>query len=289
MKILETNELYHKNPSIGSSTVKAIHSSTPLHALTKKLDPNSDAIIKGNALHCSILEPERFSIEFKTLPDDAPRKPSASQLKAKKPSEETIKAIQFWADLEDQMKGKTILDKDTLEEVLGMKEALLTHPVAMEMLTGGEAEYSYYVQDPETGLNLKCRPDYHNGGALIDIKTTSDASYEGFARQIGNLGYHLQAAFYLDVFNASEGTNYKDFFFIAVESKAPHGVAIYRLDENHIEIGRQAYKKALNKYAEIIQSGVNLGDLKSLRKFGYSTDIIDIQVPYYLLDKISNA
>lgn len=273
MKILESNASYHSNPTKGSTFYKKVYGKTLLHALTDKME-ETDALIRGGALHCSILEPERFGNEYVVSP---------------KFDRRTKEGKENSAAFEKAAEGKIVLDTDDMTLVRGMKEAVLTHPSAKVMLSGGEAEYSYYAKCPVTGLDMKCRPDYHNGGALIDLKSTQDASFEGFARQVGNLGYHLQAAYYLDTFNYSQGTNYKEFFLIAVESKAPHAVAIYRLDENHIEAGRKAYRQAMVKYQEFLKSGASVDDLQTLRNFGYPTDIIDIQVPYYILDKIQTA
>jgi hypothetical protein len=273
MKILEPASVYHSNGIKGSSFYKKIHSKTLLHALTEQVTL-TDSMKLGSAVHCAILEPEKFASEFLVSPK-FDRRTSAG--KAAAAEWETIAA------------GKTCIDSEEMAMIESMKAAIMCHPIAKNMLTGGEAEYSYYAEDPETGVKLKCRPDYHKAGALIDLKTTADASFEGFARQIGNLGYHLQAAFYLDTFNYSQGTDYKEFFFIALENKAPHAIAVYRLDENHISAGRKAYKKALQRYSEFLKSGASVEDLQALRNFGYPTDIIDIQVPYYILDKIEIA
>lgn len=313
MKILEPANVYHAHPAKGSSFYKKIHTKTLLHAMTDKVEM-SDALIMGSALHCAILEPERFNSEFMCEPnkadfpglivtvddikaaltsilgDKAPKSGTKDKLTAQ--LLELNSALPVWdviyKNFEKLAEGKTILTQAQMANVIGMKDAVLSHPIASEVLKGGEAEYSYYVKDPDTGLERKCRPDYHNGGALIDIKTTSDASYEGFAKQIGNLGYHLQAAYYLDTFNQSEGTNYREFFFIAVENKFPFAVAVYRLDENQCEVGRSASQKSMRIYAEFLKDHA-FDDLKSARKFGYSSSIIDIQVPYYLLDKIQFA
>lgn len=273
MKKLESSTDYHNNHALGSSLLKRIHSKTLLHALSATVE-QTDAMILGSAIHCAILEPERFSNDFVIAP---------------KCDRRTKEGKELWVSFLAASSGKTVLDEDQNAIIKGMKDSLLSHPTASAMLSGGEAEYSYYTQDLESGLNLKCRPDYHNANALIDLKTTQDASFDGFSRQIGNLAYHLQAAFYLDVFNASQGTSYSEFFFIAIENKAPYAVAVYRLDSTHLDYGRIAYRKALTKYAEFLKSGASVEDLKSLRNFGYPTDIMDIQVPYYILDKIQTA
>lgn len=273
MKILETNASYHANPAIGSTLLKKIHSETLLHALTSPFIETQSTKL-GSALHCAILEPERFEADFLVAP---------------KCDRRTKEGKTIWESFQALAQGKTVIDEEDMETIKGMKDSVLSHPTASAMLTGGEAEYAYYSTDPDTGIQKKCRPDYHKGGALIDLKSTSDASFEGFARQVGQLGYHLQGAYYTDVFNESQGTNYKDFFFIAVENKFPYAVAVYRLDSTHMDHGRLAYKKAICRYADFKNSGASIEDLQTLRNYGYPTDILDIQVPYYILDKIQIA
>jgi len=268
MKKLETSKDYHLNPAIGSTLLKKITSKTLFHALNEEIEQTS-AMVLGSAFHCSILEPEKFNSEYVTVPEGTDKRTKAGK--------------DIWAEIEAS--GKTVLRNEEMANIIGMKTSILSHPIAKKMLQGGEAEYSYYSKDTETGIETKCRPDYKNGGTLIDIKTAQDASYEGFSRAIVNLGYLVQAAYYLDVFNASEGENYKDFHFIVVENKAPFAVAIYRLDEAQIEFGRKQYKKALKKYSDFLAL-----DLKKVpMSFGYAMDIVDIQIPYYMLDKIENS
>ena len=286
-KILETNNNYHSNLAVGSTTLKKIHAKTILHAFSEEFK-QSDAMILGSAIHCAILEPERLNIDFAIVPPSAPKKPTIAQVNAKKPSPDTVDAIHWWNHFKAQTANKTILDMSDFEDVHAIKRAVMDHPDASVMLTGGEAEYSYYSTDKEFKIAKKCRPDYVKNGALIDLKTTQDASYEGFARQIGNLGYHLQAAYYVDVYNESQGTNLNEFFFVAVETKAPYAVAIYRLDEAQLEAGRASYRKALAKLADFYARGGDPKEKNTLKGFGYPRGIIDIQVPFYMLNKISN-
>jgi hypothetical protein len=166
-----------------------------------------------------------------------------------------------------------------------MKAAIMSHDIAKTMVTGGEAEYSYYSTDKETMIAKKCRPDYVKNGALIDLKTTIDASLDGFARQMGNFGYHIQAAYYVDVYNESTGSSINEFFFVAVENKSPFAVAVYRLSPDQIESGRVAYRKALAKLADFYARGGNPKEPNTYRGFGYPMAILDIQLPKYILDK----
>ena len=79
---------------------------------------------------------------------------------------------------------------------------------------------------------------------IVDVKTCTDASAEGFARSIATLGYDLQAAFYQDGIKAITGRTLP-FYFIAVEKDAPQAATVYRASEAVIDVGRAKYRGAL--------------------------------------------
>lgn len=264
MKILESNEKYHANKeAIGSSLLKKIASKSVLHALASE-NKSSAALELGSAIHCAILEPEQFDRQF-----------IASPSFDRRTKEGKLLAEQF----ESMAQGKTVITKDQLEIVKGILKSLGQHEIAHAMLSGGEAEYSYYAKDEETGLMLKCRPDYFNQNALIDIKSTRDASVSEFTRSCVNLGYQIQAAFYLDVFNKANGTNIEDFFFIAVETEAPYAVNIFKMGEAEIALGRNQYRAALKEYANAKNNP------EKIYEFGYKKQINEIVFPMWAFDK----
>lgn len=271
-KLLETNDQYHANLAVGSTTLKKIANSSILHAFSSEFNQTASMAL-GSAIHCAILEPERFGLDFAIAPICDRR---------------TKEGKEIFANFEAKVGNRTVITQDQAQDVIDMKASVMSHDIAKIMLTGGEAEYSYYAIDKETNIAKKCRPDYIKNGSLIDLKTTMDASFEGFARQIGNLGYHLQAAYYVDVYNEATGSKVDEFFFVAVENKAPFAVAVYRVDSLQLEAGRAAYKKALAKLADFYARGGNPKEPNTLRGFGYPMAIIDIQVPFYMLNKISN-
>lgn len=270
MKKLISNKEYHDHEAVGSTLLKTIHNKTVYHAVTETFEETDSKLI-GSAAHAMILEPETFEKDFIVAP---------------KVDRRTNKGKEEWAKFVEESEGKTLLTDNIYDKALLIKNAVLAHPIANKVLTNGESEYSYFSVDKITGLQTKCRPDYINGGALIDLKTTTNASFEGFSKQIGKLGYHIQAAFYLDVYNQSQGTDFKEFFFVAVENKAPYAVAVYKLDETHINAGRASYRKALDTYAEYLKACLSFGEENANHLFGYPADITTIQVPYYFLDQI---
>jgi exodeoxyribonuclease VIII len=75
-------------------------------------------------------------------------------------------------------------------------DAVNAHPAASQLLAGAERELSLFWTDARYHVPCKARYDARNHGLVMDLKTTQDASPEGFARQAANLLYHCQAAHY---------------------------------------------------------------------------------------------
>lgn len=263
MKKLMSNKDYHASEAIGSSLLKAIALKSLLHAV-KTERKESAALDLGSALHAAVLEPETFNQEFLVSP---------------KFDRRTKEGKAAAADFEALAAGKTVIDEDQMSDIRGMVDAIKSHEIASSMLENGEAEYSYFAKDPITGLDRKCRPDYFNAGALIDLKSCQDASPEGFIKACINFGYHIQAAYYLDTYNLANGTNIQEFFFVAVETKAPYAVNTFRMGAVELELGRKMYRKALDQYAEYLK------DQTQVLKFGYEKKINEIEFPLWALNK----
>jgi len=107
---------------------------------------------------------------------------------------------------------------------------------------------------------------------IVDIKTCQDASYNSFQRDIIDHRYHVQGAYFLDgVSVALKDEVKRDFVLIAVEKTPPFAVAAYKLDQDILELGREAYKKDLQKY-KIHTEHPELWQ-------GYSAEVMDMTAP----------
>lgn len=266
MKRIESNDSYHANKeAIGSTLLKKIAKTSLHHAVTSEVS-ESDALNFGNAVHTLTFEPETFDSRFIVIPKIDKRNNEGKALAAR---------------YEELAQGKTIL---TEEQLKGAKECvanIMAHPIASMMIVGGEAEYSYYSECSETGLKQKCRPDYFLAGSLIDLKTTRDASAHAFKMQSLTLGYHIQAAYYLDVFNKANEEKATDFYFIAVENTAPYAVSVFKMGSVEIDLGRFEYKEAMKKYAAYLK------DTSKVKEFGYEIVINSLEYPPYAFEKLA--
>lgn len=232
---------YRAVPAAHKSAFDKINKS-PAHYKYELDNPQepTEAMIFGSTFHDSLLLPTEFDKRYVGAP---------------KFDKRTTVGKAAAAAFEAANIGKQMVSPDDMETMRGMTASIKNHAEAMRHLTAGTSELSCYWLDEETQVMCKCRPDLLlDGGTIVDIKTTNDASLEEFQRSVAKYRYHVQAAFYLDGIKKFHAVD--SFVFIAVEKKPPYAVAVYVLDEASIDKGREEYRRNLNTYAECIKTGV---------------------------------
>lgn len=271
------NEEYHGGPGDSKSDLDRIHK-TPLHYWTAKNTANDNepttAQFIGSAFHSCLLEPEDFAARYVVAP---------------KFDRRTKDGKAGWEAFQSENAGKLLIDQDTHDQLFNMAESVHNHEAAHALLTGaeGKAELSAYWEDPETGLLLRCRPDFFRAdGIVVDVKTTDDASLEEFSRSLTKWRYHVQSPFYLDGLGEAirqSGAPFRvpdTFVFLVVEKKPPYAVVCYVLDDEAMQIGRDEYRTDVNRLAAC----------KALNEWpGYPTTIQSISVPVWYAAKSQGA
>jgi hypothetical protein len=271
-----SNHDYHKVSGLSCSAFKELLRS-PAHYqyyLKERIEPTK-FMNRGTAIHTAILEPEKFETEIIVEPEFAPKKPSTLQRQAKKPSPETVNAIKFWDDFAEKAQGKTVISHDDLGLVAGMAEGVKGCEAAVNLLSSGFPELSVFATDPQHGFLWKARPDWLTpAGACVDVKKCQDASPQGFQKQIGGYGYHIQAALYMQVLTWATGKEHNRFFFIAIEEKPPHCCAVFELDYASLDAARLKIQRGAALYADC---------LKNDKWPGYSGEIQTTGAPRWAL------
>lgn len=267
--------------------IKAVNKSSldfmaqsPAHFVAAKKAPprKTDAMDLGNAIHCAILEPERFKTDYVMSPRNAPRYPSDVQRTAKKPSPESIISVEFWTHFEAKHKNKTIISPDEMAIARKLTRRVRKHPAAQVLLENGDAEIVLIWIDEPTGLLCKARLDWLTSGAILDFKSTRDASKDAFQKQIANMEWDVQAGFYSDGFKALFGED-PAFIFGALEKDGPSD-AYYSASDEMIELGRSIYRKRMD----------TLLACKRDKKWpGYSDEIQPIGPTPWRLKELANA
>lgn len=228
-------EEYRRHPGVSRSFLWSVLRS-PAHARHGAFNATR-AMEIGTAIHAALLEPERYATEYRVGGEDRRSKAYKAAVEAAGSKDLALSAPE----------GRL---------VEGMQAACYRHAVAGPLLREeGECESSVFATDPETGIQVKIRPDKLGKSGILDVKKTQDARSWAFARTVAKYGYHFQAAFYTDVWQWHTGDQIP-FRFLAVEEQPPHGVGVFILDDLSIEVGRRLYRTALREYAECKASGL---------------------------------
>lgn len=245
--------IYHqRHRGLVSKSVLDLVRRSPAHykAWLDETAPDEDtpALRFGQAFHCALLEPERFAKEFATEPDfgDCRKTDSTSteDAKANKTRREEWRA---------EHEGATLLDADDGSAIRGMVASIHRHPLAGKMIRDGVSELTLKWTDSETGLTCKSRLDYYveSLGMIVDAKSTLDARWDPFRRDMVKFGYEVQDALYRNA--ALElGLAVQHFVFLAVEKVVPYAVATYTLDEAGIGSGFSKATAAMRELAHCV-------------------------------------
>lgn len=238
---------YHGNKDyISASGLKKIKVS-PLHYKEEEKE-ETDAMVFGSAYHAYILEPEKFKKEYYVFDDSA-----ICELLIGEGSKSPRATNKYkeWSQMQNSIAGDRImLDQNTFKTIEKMKERLFSHRYAKKLLSDGEVEQSFMCQVgyEDKTANVKFRPDLFNTRLhyCLDLKTTSDASVDGFTRNAAEYDYHIQAALYVDLLEAITGDKRMySFYFIAQEKKAPYAFNIFEASPQFIGQGRYEYEQLI--------------------------------------------
>lgn len=258
-----SNAEYHAHPAVSKSHLDKVAKS-PAHYFEAYLNPDrkpfesTQAMIIGSALHTAVLEPDLWDVEYAVAPEGIDRRYKTGK--------------EAWAKFEEESQGKVLLKAEDAEAVRRMASAVFSHPASSFLLNlKGKREASYFWTDEDTGIECKCRPDWHSEDRrlIVDLKTTEDASPSAFARSVANYRYHVQSAHYC------KGLGAEQFLFVCVEKNPPHLVAVYAATPGLMAAGSRAASRDL----------ATIASCRAANHWpGYSTEIQPIDLPSWCND-----
>jgi exodeoxyribonuclease VIII len=233
-------QTYNALPGLNNSGMKWLEKS-PAHFKAWKegrLGESSPAMELGIAIHCAVLEPDKFRDVYVALPDTSHLPTSGKKAAMTKAAKKELEGT-----------DKVPLSFFDYNMVLNIFESVMAHPFARYLIEESEREQTVTWVDKDSGAQCKCRADLimRDRGVLSDLKSVQDASQAGFAKGIADYRWHRQAAFYAD------GCEAERFNFIAVEKVPPYGVMVFSVPNHVLEAGRQLYKPLTQLYQTCVQ------------------------------------
>lgn len=205
------------------------------------------AMVLGSALHCLILEPERFRDAYGLdRSKDFDRRTTAGK-----------QGYAAWSEASRDA-GRTWLDRDEMALVKTQAEAIGRHRKAVKALVEvpGLNEQAITWEDAETGLPMRARMDrvLVDAGLIVDLKTTSSSNLKEWEKSSWEYRYHAQAALYCEAARQEWGRDF-GFCFVTVSSGNPVQVAVRVPDEALLEAGRLDNRETIRRVAEMRASG----------------------------------
>lgn len=237
----ETEADYHEREYgvASASLLKLMDARTPAHVKAWYDGHDAEetpALRFGRAVHCAVLEPDRYNEAYVVAPKFDRRTKAGKAAAAAFAAEHGHKV------------AITQSDHDTIE---GMRQAIEAHPIARALLTAPDAQTEVTARwtDQYTGLRCKLRADLWipSRRLCVDLKTAKDASPQGFARSVASYGYDVQQAHY------EQGLGAAAFLFVVVEKEPPYAVGVYRMDEQSAARGHELWRGALDELARCVE------------------------------------
>ncbi len=234
---------YDAIAALNISRLKEIKRS-PQHYRHAIDSPRSTAPMNvGIATHVAVLKPERYVSEFVTW-SRRTESGNAAPRNGK-----------WWDAFQLENQGKHILTYDENALANSIAEAVRFDERANAYLASGEPEVTleWTLDAALKNRPAKGRVDWLTNidgkPYLVGLKTARNCAHFPFGTQAAKLGYHLQWAYYHDGFKAIRGVEPR-LIEIVVESEPPHAVAVYRIENDLIEQGREEYWEAAKILAE---------------------------------------
>lgn len=228
---------YHATDAISKSGLDRMNQSAA-HFISWRNEPqkSSPALEIGTATHTAVLEPDLLKETYHIGKIDRRTKEGKAQ-----------------AD-EIEASGKRLLSEEDFGRVMRIRDSVFSHPTAQDLFSCGNAEVT--LMGEFQGVKAKARIDWlinlQDTTIVVDLKTTECASPEEFAKSCAKYRYHVQAAWYSDLLKAA-GLEAQAFYFVVVEKSAPYAVAVYELDAEAVQLGRDAYQRNLDTYKACLE------------------------------------
>lgn len=232
---------YLKIPAVSNSLLKKVNQS-PAHSQIPTLQ--TPDMLKGSLIDTAIIEPESFEQQYIVSPTTDKRKTEYKD---------------FIQQLEESGNHQTVISQDDYDLAINCAKQVQANPDLSAMLKRSIKQVSMVWQDTEFQELCKGRPDWideqdwidvsNENGRMWDLKSARSCYPPFFTKEIYERCYHMQAAWYLDGYNACRPDQppIQQFSILAIEKMRPYGYRIFNLSPDLIAAGRSLYLANFNR------------------------------------------
>lgn len=251
---------YHALEALSASGIsKLLRSPAHYHVWRTAPRAATPAMAFGTVVHALVLEPHRAAPV--AITPACERRSNAD------------KAI--WAEFESNLNGRVPLKQDEFDRAQRVRDAVWANAGARAFLEGIASEVSISWRDDQFDISCKARLDALRAGlGIVDLKTTSEATPEAFARAVAHFFYHAQAAHYWRAVEHPLHASPPFFAWIAIETAPPFGSRCYTIEPPALRLGGDLADRAASSYAAAFRNA---------RWPGYIETIEPLRLPKWAL------
>ena len=204
--------------ALSSSALKKLNESPKAYKKSLHFSSNSQPLRDGRLIHLAVLEEHRLN-DLVII--------------------EGSKATKGFKEAVIEHGEETVYTKSEIDNAYWIAKAVKDCDAAKELLTGCTFEEPAIKMID--GIAIRGKADARKGNTIIDLKSCTGAGIDKFKWSAKNFKYDLQAALYLDLFDADE------FIFLAVD-KDTKDIAIYECSANFIKEGMEKIEQGIYTY-----------------------------------------
>lgn len=268
---------------VASSSMLRLFGPCPSRWIKGYQPPDTKAKDFGSLFDCRVLTPETFTSRYAVSPStykttgmecpscktitDSKKCKTCGELReevtVEKPWNSSATVCKEW---EADHEGKQIVTTKALAAVDAARNRLLGDDILKSFLESSERQIWMTVEwhDEATGLvipmksliDLLPKLDSEFEKCIGDIKAVRSGATVPFKKQVAKMGWHIQAALYLDVYKMATGEDRVDFCFLGVENFEPYEPYRKTMSEKFLSIGRSAYETLLKRYCQCLKANV---------------------------------
>lgn len=242
------NEAYHQGPGYSASDLVAMSDGFDSWKFQKgQPREESDAMALGSATH--LLLEAHLKNDLRIFQDGIAVLPELNlrTKDGKAAYEEFVKANA----------AKIIISPEDSDLAHRMISAVTADPEIMGYFQDGVSESSVFAKDQESGLLLKCRPDYLRvaDGLSINFKTMRVGTT--FERHAADMAYDWASSFYCDVLGQHFGRSFDEIHVTVTKAKeGPCRVFVNTIDDEDLQFARAQWRALLSRIPECERTGI---------------------------------
>ena len=224
----------------------------PLLFMTQQEKESTPDMSWGSLVDMLWLTPNLFDNYYVVLPENAPQKPTAAMLSAKKPSPESVARQKWWADFESTQRGREAVPEPLYREAQRAISMLNQHPVARDLRQRSEPQVAMVGKSvhKDVTFQVKALMDMVCADAILDLKTTNDLSESGTDKAMVSYEYALKMTWYRRIMREA-GQPKESTYLIWQRSSFPYDVKVRRFHPDDLDMMEEVIERRLDTLISI--------------------------------------